>query len=639
MKYSLRGILVTSLALIFVASAFARTEVLNQNPSVRRFISKGKSKVGSFEEQTVRALYDKLMKLNRASLIARLHGEPREDQVLRFELRDFKLGPIEEILAKRADDVITGRTGPFVELAREITQVNGGPEHVGYGATWSDGEYASIYDPAWTINDLLNYQPEKNVELRRYTSYEVRVRFQGKQRDYRAVALFPDKRNVNGKPRFWDLLVGRAGTLDDIWAEKRPPVNEMKSLTEPEPYQGAADGGFTRVNPNPTFNGPVLFDTQWGTISRPTISDTSDHSKGEHGQTVGFRGACTDTSTQQICEVVITDTDTFERGTVNSFFAHVNRADQKLETGTGPLGTEVKCVAARGVATSSCLFGMCGTEFGLMGSGGTWKMTGGNIWNGQLVRTHTCKTGFSSGGQTCTTPSFDGSCPIGSSPNGLGLCCFSPTVSCSLTLASRCLRFGGDYDFDSCSCSGCGTCSGSPIVVDIKGDGITLTNAANGVEFDLNGNGTLDHLSWTMANSDDAWLVLDRNHNGKIDNGGELFGNFTAQPAADNKNGFLALAEFDKETNGGNQDGIVDNGDSIFSTLRLWQDMNHNGVAENSELHTLAQLNVAGFDLDFKDSKRVDEFGNEFRYRGKVRDSKGSSVARWAWDVFLVGNQ
>src|SRR5678816_2706385 len=115
MKYSQRGILVTSLTLILVASVLARTEQHNKNPSARGFISKGRSKPGSFEEQTVRALYDKVTKLNRASLSARLGGEPAEDQVLRFELRDFKVGAIEEILGKRADDVITGRTGPFIE--------------------------------------------------------------------------------------------------------------------------------------------------------------------------------------------------------------------------------------------------------------------------------------------------------------------------------------------------------------------------------------------------------------------------------------------------------------------------------------------------------------------------------------------
>ena len=134
-------------------------------------------------------------------------------------------------------------------------------------------------------------------------------------------------------------------------------------------------------------------------------------------------------------------------------------------------------------------------------------------------------------------------------------------------------------------------------------------------------------------------MALDRNQNGVIDNGAELFGDFTAQPPASNKNGFLALAEFDKEANGGNQDGIVDNRDSIFSRLRLWQDVNHNGVADNGELHPLNELNVLAFELDFKESKRVDEAGNEFRYRGKVRDAKQASVARWAWDVFLVTNQ
>jgi len=632
MNHSLRGILVTLFTLSFVVSVIANPGAPNQSPPVRETINKGKTKTVSFEEQTVRALYEKVTKLNRATLVARNNAEPNEDQVLRFELSDFKVGPIAEILSRRADDVMTGRTGPFIQLGRQISQLNGGPEHVGYEAVWSDGEYASIYEPEWTMNDLLNVQADQNGDLQRYTTFQVRLRFQGKQRNYQAIALFPDRRDDNGKPKFWDLVVGRGGVLNDVWSEKRPLVTEMKSSQEVEVYQGAADG-VALLFPM------TLPGTTWGTITRPTVSDRAEHTTGQHGQTVGFQGACTESNTQQTCEVFITDTFTFENGTVTSLFAHVNRADEKRETSTGPLGTEVKCSSARGVATSSCIFGICGSEFGLVGTAGSWKMTGGNIWNGQLVRSHSCKSGFSSAGQTCTTPSFDGTCPIGSSPSSSGLCCYSPTSSCSLTFASRCLRFGGDYDFETCSCFGCDSCSGSPIVVDIKGDGIILTNAANGVEFDLNGNGTLDHLGWTTQNSDDAWLALDRNQNGVIDNGAELFGDFTAQPPASNKNGFLALAEFDKEANGGNHDGIVDNRDSIFSKLRLWQDVNHNGVADNGELHRLNELNVLAFELDFKESKRVDEAGNEFRYRGKIRDAKQASVARWAWDVFLVTNQ
>lgn len=179
-------------------------------------------------------------------------------------------------------------------------------------------------------------------------------------------------------------------------------------------------------------------------------------------------------------------------------------------------------------------------------------------------------------------------------------------------------------------------CPGSPIILDLNGDGFALTDRNRGVPFDLRATGGLSMFAWTAPGSDDAWLVLDRNGNGSIDDGTEMFGNFSEQPKSAARNGFLALAMFDEAMAGGNNDRKIDINDKVFSELRLWQDLDHDGISEPSELLTLSQAGITALGLDYSMSSTTDEYGNNFRYVAEVQREEWSRVAPFMYDVFLT---
>jgi hypothetical protein len=160
-----------------------------------------------------------------------------------------------------------------------------------------------------------------------------------------------------------------------------------------------------------------------------------------------------------------------------------------------------------------------------------------------------------------------------------------------------------------------------------------LTGASDGVLFDLDADGHPEQVGWTRRGSETAFLALDRNGNGTIDSGAELFGDHTER--ADGSiasNGFEALEDFDS-----NADGAVDASDVRWLDLLLWRDTNHNGTTDAGEIERIAQSPVVSLGLNHWWVGRRDAFGNEFRYVGSLQYVKHSQLhVDLYYDIFLV---
>ena len=163
----------------------------------------------------------------------------------------------------------------------------------------------------------------------------------------------------------------------------------------------------------------------------------------------------------------------------------------------------------------------------------------------------------------------------------------------------------------------------SPIALDLDNDGLETTAESgwSGPLFDHNGDGLKQATGWLSA--DDALLVLDRNGNGLIDNGQELFGDSTPlQGGGTAEHGYTALAELD-----GNGDGVVDASDAQFADLRLWRDLNQDGISQANELSTLDELGVASIDTAFTTTNILNN-GNRIPYIShftRADDSTGTT--------------
>ena len=149
------------------------------------------------------------------------------------------------------------------------------------------------------------------------------------------------------------------------------------------------------------------------------------------------------------------------------------------------------------------------------------------------------------------------------------------------------------------------------ISVDPKLDSLRLTSPAAGVSFDIDVDGDLEQVAWTEPGAAVALLAIDRDGDGRITTGAELFGSFSVLRAG---NGPNALIETFKAT-GGPLSGAVQSGHKLYQQLLLWVDKNHNGISEGSELRPLKEAFTA-LGLGFVRQHRLDQHGNLFRYVG-----------------------
>lgn len=218
-----------------------------------------------------------------------------------------------------------------------------------------------------------------------------------------------------------------------------------------------------------------------------------------------------------------------------------------------------------------------------------------------------------------------------------GQCGAPPNEDCQAT-------YGLDYWWDGYEC----TNQASPIIIAIgRRASYTLTSPGEGVLFDLDADGVREQVAWTRAGEDIAFLAIDRDGDGQITSGRELFGNHTIPGAL---NGFDALAQMAMQTNGGIRRGSVSSDDPLFGQLLLWTDRNHNGVSESDELIAVRDI-LSDIGLGYDVSGRTDRFGNRYKFKGwvELRTAPGRNMSRSpeeseervrpTWDVLLSKQQ
>jgi hypothetical protein len=178
----------------------------------------------------------------------------------------------------------------------------------------------------------------------------------------------------------------------------------------------------------------------------------------------------------------------------------------------------------------------------------------------------------------------------------------------------------------------------SPIIIDVTGEGFWLTDKAHGVKFRRGAGDPLEQMSWTDPAHHNAWLVRPNADGSVTSLSLNLFGNLSPQPSGPEPNGYRALAWWAEQDGCGKVNQLdAKSCPVVWSQLRLWHDANQDGIAQPSEVVTLAAAGVSSISLQYHESWYVDRYGNKFRFVSKIKDAAGHEADR-CYDVFLLSN-
>lgn len=361
-------------ALVQLSSVFAQKVTLTEKPESNS-ANLGQSGV-TLEERIVRMAYRKMNILDTVERFvkAKQSGQPAglelAQRSLRFDLRDFRVGQIQDIQNVIYRDLVTPPTGEIIQVSTTNSTRNGGETKVSLDSKWRTGQYSSGFDPQWTVGDILQLEAVRFNDVGRYASYEVTVSLDGRTRTYRALALFHNLYQPQGtlNPEFFDSVVGMGGIITQVLKDTRLPLAmrrasgqvtnlyndsnedkiskrlnkkpeggvEQNLMAPPDSGPGCIEWYYTPIDPSYTYC--MTWDWEgWGgggggggssctprttPVNYPQLYDTDNnfHLSGNHHARSTFQSVCSlDSGCTQSCDVGLTDNGYGDTGELDEY--------------------------------------------------------------------------------------------------------------------------------------------------------------------------------------------------------------------------------------------------------------------------------------------------------------------------------